>query len=134
MSVCVSVCLFVCTIGCSFFQGLSLALRSHDQFQASHWSTPLLLFTESAPLGRFSHRVTMSVCLCVSVSVCLRHQMQFFLGLSLVLRSHDHFPGLSFVLPPSLPPSETRKLGNPPPRFFFVLYFVGSFQDKKYKV
>ena len=36
-------CLSVCAIGCSFFQGL-LALRSHDQFQASHWSSipPLL--------------------------------------------------------------------------------------------
>ena len=33
-----SICLSVCTIGCSFFQGLSLDLRSHDQFQASHWS------------------------------------------------------------------------------------------------
>ena len=31
-------CLFVCAIGCSFFLGLSVALRSHDQFQASHWS------------------------------------------------------------------------------------------------
>ena len=29
------------------------------------------LFTESAPLGRFSHRVAMSVCLSVCVSVCL---------------------------------------------------------------
>ena len=26
---------------CKFFLGLSLALRSHDQFQASHWSTLL---------------------------------------------------------------------------------------------
>ena len=40
VSVCVSVCLFVCAIGCSFFRGLSSALRSHDQFQASHWSSP----------------------------------------------------------------------------------------------
>ena len=23
---------------CPFFQGLSMALRSHDQFEASHWS------------------------------------------------------------------------------------------------
>ena len=37
---CPCVCLFVCAIGCSFFRGLSLALRSHDQFQASHWSSP----------------------------------------------------------------------------------------------
>ena len=35
-----SVCLSVCAIGCSFFQGLSLAFRSHDQIPASHWSTP----------------------------------------------------------------------------------------------
>ena len=25
---------------CNFFRGLSLALRSHDQIPASHWSTP----------------------------------------------------------------------------------------------
>ena len=35
-------------------------------------------FNESAPLGRFSHKVAMSVYLCVCLSVCLRHQMQFF--------------------------------------------------------
>ena len=39
ISVCLSVCLSVCSIGCSFFRGLSLALISHDQFQASHWSS-----------------------------------------------------------------------------------------------
>ena len=38
--VAMSVCLCVCAIGCSFFQGLSLALRSHDQFQTSHWLNP----------------------------------------------------------------------------------------------
>ena len=32
------------------------------------------IFTNSAPLGRVSHRVAMSVCL----SVCLRHWVQFF--------------------------------------------------------
>ena len=37
-SPCPSVCLCVCAIGCSFFRCLSLALRSQDQFQASHWS------------------------------------------------------------------------------------------------
>ena len=35
-----SVCLFVCLRHwVQFFRGLSLALRSHDQFQASHWSS-----------------------------------------------------------------------------------------------
>ena len=32
--------LFVCLsvpFPCDFFQGLSLALRSHDQFEVSHW-------------------------------------------------------------------------------------------------
>ena len=33
-----SVVLWFCAIGCSFFQGLSLALKSHNQFQAFHWS------------------------------------------------------------------------------------------------
>ena len=40
---------------------------------------------ESAPLGRFSHRVAMSVCL----TVCLCQCLQFFLGLPLALWSHD---------------------------------------------
>ena len=39
-SVCMCVCLFVCAIGCSFLLGLSLTLRSHDEFQACHWSIP----------------------------------------------------------------------------------------------
>ena len=34
-----SVCLDVCAIGCSFFQGLSLALRAHDQFHPYNWSS-----------------------------------------------------------------------------------------------
>ena len=41
-SPCLCICLDVCAIGCSFL-GLSLVLRSHDQFQASHWSSPPLL-------------------------------------------------------------------------------------------
>ena len=40
MSVCLSVCLSV-PFPCNIFKGLSLALRSHDQFKASHWSTLL---------------------------------------------------------------------------------------------
>ena len=47
ITVCRSVCLLVCwsvclsarAIRCSFFRGFSLALRSHDQFQASNWSS-----------------------------------------------------------------------------------------------
>ena len=39
MSVCLSFCLFVCPFSCDFFRGLSLALRSYDQFKDSHWST-----------------------------------------------------------------------------------------------
>ena len=34
----------------------------------------LFIFTKSVLLGRFSHKVAMSVCLCVY----LRHQVQFF--------------------------------------------------------
>ena len=42
-SPCPSVWMSVCPwYMCSFFLGLSLALRSHDQFQASHWSSPHL--------------------------------------------------------------------------------------------
>ena len=39
MSAGVSVCLWFCAIGGSFCQSLPLALRSHDQFQTSHWSS-----------------------------------------------------------------------------------------------
>ena len=38
---CPSVCVWFCANGCSYFQGPSLALRSHDQFQAFHWSSLL---------------------------------------------------------------------------------------------
>ena len=36
-----SVRVSMCAIGCSFFLGLSLDLRPHDQIPASHWSTLL---------------------------------------------------------------------------------------------
>ena len=61
-----------------------LCLSSFILLVAFHWN---------GPLGHFSLRVAMSVC----VSVCLRHWMQFFLGLSSGLRSHDQFPGLLLV-------------------------------------
>ena len=53
-----------------------------------------------------------SVCLFVCAIGC-----SFFTSLSLALRSHDQLPGLSLVLPPSLPHSlppslGTWKLGN----------------------
>ena len=50
---CPSVCVSVCAIGCNFCCGLSLALRSHDQFQASHWSSlpPSLRNLETWKLG-----------------------------------------------------------------------------------
>ena len=53
MSVCVFVCECFCAIGCSFFGCSSLALRSHDQFQASHWSSlpPSLRNLETWKLG-----------------------------------------------------------------------------------
>ena len=35
-------CPFVCDIECSFFLGLSLALRSHDQIPASHWRSKVV--------------------------------------------------------------------------------------------
>ena len=36
------------------------------------------IFTETAPLDRFSHRVAMSFCLFVCLSVCLHHRVQSF--------------------------------------------------------
>ena len=43
MSVYISVCLSVCPLFMLFFLCLSLALRSHNQFKASDWSTLLHL-------------------------------------------------------------------------------------------
>ena len=40
------------------------------------WSPVFPIFTESAPMVRFSHRVAMSVCLSVCLDVCLRHRVQ----------------------------------------------------------
>ena len=57
------------------------------------------IFTESAPLGQFSHRVAISVCLFVCAIRC-----SFLLGLSLALRSHDQFRPL--IDPPSPQHSE----------------------------
>ena len=80
---------------------------------------PTLIFTESAPLGRFSHRVAMSV----RLSVCLCHQVQFFLGLSLALRSYDQFQ--ASIGPTSLPPLETWKLGN------LETWILGNLETRK---
>ena len=57
----------------------------------------LQIFTESAPLGRFSHRVVMSVVLGFCAIKC-----SCFLGLSLALRSHDQFQDSHWSSP--LPP------------------------------
>ena len=34
------VCMYLVPSPCNFSRGLSLTLRSHDQFRASHWLTP----------------------------------------------------------------------------------------------
>ena len=44
----------------------------------SHVMCHIPIFTESVPLGRFSHRVAMSVCGSVDLCVVLRHRVQFF--------------------------------------------------------
>ena len=58
------------------------------------------LFTNWAPLGRVGHRVAISRCLFVCVSVCAIG-CGFFRGLTLALRSHDQISGplifLSFL-------------------------------------
>ena len=41
MSVYIYIYICICPLPMGFFWGLSLALRSHDQFKASHWSTLL---------------------------------------------------------------------------------------------
>ena len=61
----------------------------------------IFTFTKSASLCPFSHRVAMSLCL----SGCLCHWVQFFLGLSFALRSHDQFQASSSSFLP-LPPQK----------------------------
>ena len=58
-------CLSVCAMRCSFFLGLSLALRSHDHFQASHWSPPnlqfpTLFFSSSYIFFTFPHHISLA--------------------------------------------------------------------------
>ena len=53
MSMYVCIYLYV-PFPCNFFQGLSLALRSHDQFNTFHWSTPLPPTWGSSPHWRCS--------------------------------------------------------------------------------
>ena len=82
---------------------------------ALNWSRgvfPRTLFSFHwiGPLGRFSHRVTISVCLSVRAIGC-----SFFPGFSFALRSHDQIPGLSLVKKKS---SELNQM------FFFVFFFL----------
>ena len=61
-------------------------------------------FNQISPLGRFGLVVLMSVCLSVCVCMCVFdvYSFLYFLGLSLALRSHDHFKA-SLVNPSFLP-------------------------------
>ena len=59
----------VCGIFCSWW----LCTHSSTVHTRTNY---LCIFTESAPLGRFSHRVAMSV---FCLIVCLRHRMHFIL-------------------------------------------------------
>ena len=43
------VCMHLVPFPCNFFQVVSLALRSHDHFKASDWSTPLHYQTQPPP-------------------------------------------------------------------------------------
>ena len=62
------------------------------------------IFTESAPLSWFSHRVAMIICLFLLPDAV-------FLGLSFALRSHDQFPGPNwFSLP--LPSRNDQLMDN----------------------
>ena len=78
---------------------IPLEIKKKNSWQSwyyPHWSrdsvSPVCgIFTESAPLSRFSHRVAVSLCFFVSLFVCLCHCVQFFWGLSLALSSHDQF-------------------------------------------
>ena len=57
---------------------------------------PDRVVTESAPLGRFSHKVSMYVCLSVCLSGCLRDRAQF-LQLHDWLKSYKIFATIFFI-------------------------------------
>ena len=97
-------------------------IKSHHQ---EGFVPPNDLFTNSAPLGRVGHRVTLSVWMCV----CLRHRVQFFPRPLIGPEITWSVPDLSLVLPPletwRLGNSITRKLGNsetrkPPPKNIYI--------------
>ena len=62
----------------------------------------------------------------VRMYVCLRHRVQFFLGLSLALRSHDQFRPL--IGPPS--PPHPPPLSNHSSRSIFK--FVSQIQESRF--
>ena len=67
-----------------------------------HWSRDALsfvceIFTHSAP---WAELVLESPCPFVCFSVCLRHRVQYFQGLSLAPRSHDQIPASHWLTPP----------------------------------
>ena len=66
-------------------------------------------------LGKFSHRVTMSICL----SICVRHWVHFFIGPEVTWS----VPGFSLVLLPI-----------PPQCFFFYLYLFWWDASQKTKI
>ena len=73
-----------------------------------------LIFTEPAPLRQFSHKVAMSVYLCV----VLCHRVQFFSRPLIGPQVTWSVPGLSLVLPPPSSPLPTPAF-SPSGQIFF---------------
>ena len=76
------------------------------KYLTSVWAN--LVFTESAPLGRISHRVAMFV-----ASYVCAIGLIFFRGLSLALRSHDQFQALIGHRPSHIGQRAKRVLPGP---------------------
>ena len=85
---------------------------------------------------RSALRPILIVAMSVSLFECCPLPMRVFLSLSLALRSHDHFPGLSLVNPlnpPPPPPKEVFLIDIVDcPRVLFWIFPCGALKKRRY--
>ena len=104
-----SVCVVSVPFPCDFFRGLSLALRSHDQIPASHWSTPSppptsrsrisKIFRDSEYLGKSNGKKWSQIWTFLFENCRkLRHKKMFFSSLFSIFFCFRSF--LTVFLPP----------------------------------
>ena len=87
-----------------------------------------LFFTELASLGQFSHRVTMSVCVCVCLSVFAMGNLKTWKDGKLETQK------LGNLVTRKVRNSETQKHGTPPPHFCAFWYWCCYPHCSRYSV